>query len=213
MELYRKKTNLQNKANPRFRDKYHDSDYSQPNEDQNSYLHQMLKKKAVSQPRNEALNLSTENLQNVRSSVEDILADENNKKKAIKYVIHIGKNRRNPNSSISYDEPRYQNTESPKRGTKPYLKEFLSSYKNSPTRTYDDQRAQSHLKKNKYISINDYTNGDLKKKQKSSSNKKANNYQNQEDTPNEYEMTSSNEEDQDNYNKNQEPKIMNRINR
>ena len=44
MELYRKK-NIQNKPNTRFRDKYHDSDYSQPNEDQNSYLHQMLKKK------------------------------------------------------------------------------------------------------------------------------------------------------------------------
>ena len=52
----------------------------------------MLKKKGVSQPKNEFLNLSTENIQNVRSSVEDILSNENKKKNAIKYVIQIGKN-------------------------------------------------------------------------------------------------------------------------
>ena len=213
MELYRKKINIQSKVNRRLREKYNEAD-SQPKESKNTYLHQMLKKKAVAQPRNEALNLSSENLQNVRSSVEDILADENNKKKAIKYVIQIGKNKKLPNSSTSYDiEPRYDRTESPRRKVKPYLKDFVSSSKYSPNRTYDDQRPQSLSKNNKYISINDYTNSDFKKNPKTSSTKKGNNYQNQVDSPNEYEM-SSYDDDQRNYNnKSQEPKIMDRINR
>ena len=106
MELYRKKINIKNK---RPRDKYQKEEYSQGNNDQNTYLREMLRKKAVSQPRNEALNISSENLQNVRSSLEDILADENNKKKAIKYVIQIGKNKKIPSS---YDnDQRYEKTD------------------------------------------------------------------------------------------------------
>ena len=141
MELYRKKINIKNK---RPRDKYQKEEYSQGNNDQNTYLREMLRKKAVSQPRNEALNISSENLQNVRSSLEDILADENNKKKAIKYVIQIGKNKKIPSS---YDnDQRYEKTDSPKRDKKKLFKDF-SSYKNSPSHTYEDQKDGSQSKK------------------------------------------------------------------
>ena len=97
----------------------------------------MLKKKGVSQPKNEFLNLSTENIQNVRSSVEDILSNENKKKNAIKYVIQIGKNKRIPNSSTSYDiEPNYNNSESPRRG-RGYPRGFANSI--SPSRNIVDK--------------------------------------------------------------------------
>ena len=166
----------------------------------------MLRKKAVSQPRNEALNISSENLQNVRSSLEDILADENNKKKAIKYVIQIGKNKKIPSS---YDnDQRYEKTDSPKRGKKKLFKDF-SSYKNSPSHTYEDQKDGSQSKKKKYISINDYTNSDYNNNPKNKMEK----FHTQEDSPNEYELSSYYEDEQGNNNRNQEPKIMNRINR
>ena len=135
MELYRKKVNIGNKASRRLRDKYNETEYDQPNKGQDTYLQKMIKKKNEVKPKNEALNLSTENIQNVRSSVEDILSNENNKKRAIKYVIQIGKNKNIPNNSVSYDiEPRIDKSESPKRGGKEYIKGYVNSYRNSPNR-------------------------------------------------------------------------------
>lgn len=163
MELYVKKINIQNKLNKRLRDKYYEVEYSQPKNEQNTYFREILKKKAVSQPRNKALNLSTDNLRNVRSNLEDILGNEKNKKKAIKYVIQIGKNKKYPSS---YDiKQRYQKTDSPKKGKKAFFNDF-SSYKNSPYHTYDDQKGGSQPKKIRYISITDYTNTDYKNSSK-----------------------------------------------
>ena len=92
MELYHKKINIDNNVNRRLRDRLNESDNYPQKDNKNIIFQKMLKKKGVSQPKNEFLNLSTENIQNVRSSVEDILSNENKKKNAIKYVIQIGKN-------------------------------------------------------------------------------------------------------------------------
>ena len=84
MELYRKKINIDNNVNRRLRDRLNESD-NYPQRDKNNIIFQkMLKKKGVSQPKNEFLNLSTENMQNVRSSVEDILSNEKKKKECYK---------------------------------------------------------------------------------------------------------------------------------
>ena len=109
MELYHKKTNIRNKVNQRLIEKYNEADNAHQYEGQNTYLQKMIEKRHVSQPRNDVLNLSSENIKNVRSSVEDILSNENNKKRAIKYVIQIGK--KNQNSSTSFDAgPRFERT-------------------------------------------------------------------------------------------------------
>ena len=42
-----------------------------------------------------------DNINNIRSNMEDILSNEKSKKKAIKYVINLGKNFRNINNSKS----------------------------------------------------------------------------------------------------------------
>ena len=81
MELYRKKINIDNNVNRRLRDRINES---YPQRDNNIIFQKMLKKKGVSQPKNEFLNLSTENMQNVRSSVEDILSNEKKKKECYK---------------------------------------------------------------------------------------------------------------------------------
>ena len=177
MELYRKKINIGNKVSRRLREKYNEAEMAEQNEQneaQNTYLQKMIKKKNVSQPKNDALNLSSENIQNVRSSVEDILGNENNKKRAIKYVIQIGKNRKIPTNQASYEvEPRFEKSESPKREGRGY-KTYVNSYKNSPSRNTNEPKRQSESGPKKYISINDYSNTDLN----NINNKTSNNFNN-----------------------------------
>ena len=226
MELYRKKINIGNKVSRRLREKYNEAEnatQNEQNEAQNTYFQKMLKKKNVSQPKNDALNLSSENIQNVRSSVEDILGNENNKKRAIKYVIQIGKSRKIPNNQASYDvEPRFEKSESPKREGKGYIKGYVNSYKNSPSRNTNEQKRPSESGPKKYISINDYSNTDVnnpnRRKYKTidnnSSNKK-NNYPNQDESQNDNdkEISSFIEDEKRVYGKSPEPRIMGRINR
>ena len=142
------------------------------------------------------------------------------KKNAIKYVIQIGKNKRIPNTSNSYDlEPNY-NSESPRRG-KGYPKGFTNSYKNSPSRnTQDDQNPGM----NKYISISDYTNLDSNPKKNyrpirdttSKSFVGQPHYVNTEESQNDNEVSSINDEEREGgypRRKKPDPRIMNRINR
>ena len=221
MELYRKKINLDNKVNKRLRDKYIDSEYSQPRTNNKNIIFQkMLKKKNLSRPKNDALNMSSEHIQNVCSSVEDILSNEKKKKSAIKYVIQIGKNKRIPNTSTSYDlEPNYERSESPRRN-RGYGKGYINSFKNSPMKNQDEQNPGM----NKYISISDYTNIDLNnpkrnyqtlKNDTSKSLLNQPNYINTEESQNDFDLSSINDEERGggNYGRNPDSRIMNRINR
>ena len=218
MELYRKKINIGNKVSRRLREKYNEAENEQQNKSQDTYLQKMIKKKNEAQPKNEPLNLSTENIQNVRTSVEDILSNENNKKKAIKYVIQIGKNKNIPNNSVSYDiEPRIDKSESPKRGGKGYIKGYVNSYRNSPNRNIPKGITQPGT--NKYIAINEYSNPDVnvpKRNYKTidqDSSSKKRKYLNQEENPNELEASSLIEDERGGYGKGPDPRVMNRINR
>ena len=198
MELYRKKIKVGSKKNPRITDQYNETENSLPNEDQNTYLQKVIEKKNVSQPKNEA---SNENIQNARSSIEDIFSNENNKKKAIQYVIQIGKNKKIPNNYSESNNPE-QFSEKPK---------FSRSYKNSPSKNINEQQ-----RKNKYTSANNYPNNDMdnqKRRQKTIDNdipRKKNQEQNE--SQNE-EMSSLVEEERvREYRRSPEPYIMNKIN-
>ena len=211
MELYHKKTNIRNKVSQRLIEKYNEADNTGKYEGQNTYLQKMIEKRHVSQPRNDVLNLSSENIKNVRSSVEDILSNESNKKKAIKYVIQIGKSKRNQYSSTSFDAgPRFDRTQSPKRGGggSGYIQENINSYKISPNRNLSEQK-DKNVGLNKYIPKNEYQ-GTYERPIMQN-----NNYQNPPDEQllNEIEISSPMEEEQGGYDKNEEPRIMSRINR
>ena len=206
MDLYRKKINIGNKVRRKLRDKYNETENNEKKERGDSYLKKMLEKKYVSQPKNDALNLSSENIKNVRSSLEDILSNENSKKKAIKYVIHIGKNKNIPtNNSISYDiEPHYDRTESPQFRGKGYNKGYYNSYKNSPARNINKPKLGK-----KYISINDYSNTDLNNPRRGHNDSLQKRMQNQDESQNE-DISSFIEDERG---RNPDPRVMNRINR
>ena len=164
--------------------------------------------------------MSSEHIQNVCSSVEDILSNEKKKKSAIKYVIQIGKNKRITNTSTSYDlEPNYERSESPRRN-RGYGKGYINSFKNSPMRNQDEQNPGM----NKYISISDYTNIDLNnpkrnyqtlKNDTSKSLLNQPNYVNTEESQNDFDVSSINDEERGggSYGRNPDSRIMNRINR
>ena len=197
MDLYHKKININNKVGRRLREKYREAELAEQSRNESTYLQKMLEKKHEARQGNKALNISSENIKNVRSNVEDILADEYNKKRAIKYVIEIGKNKRIQNNSHSVD---YGKSESPKFGGKILIQPIGESYKNSPNKIISIHRREPQSDANKYISINDSTNN----------NQNFNN-PTQEEIPNEFEMSSL-EEDKGVY-RSQEPGIMSRVNR
>ena len=87
MDLYHKNVNIGNKSNRKTQDKYPENDYN-PQKNKNIYIRNMI-------PQNENFDLVSagDNISNVRSSMEDILSNDDNKEKTIKYTINIGKNR------------------------------------------------------------------------------------------------------------------------
>ena len=78
MELYRKKVNLGGKPNQ-------DTSYTTSQRPRNIYLQKMIKKNPKQNETFEG-SLNRDNLPNVRSSLEDMVSEENNKKKAMKYA-------------------------------------------------------------------------------------------------------------------------------
>ena len=130
MDLYHKKGNKGNKSNRRPQVKYPYPEYN-PKKKQNIYIQKMI-------PQNENLVLSPAvTIPNVRSSMEDIFANEDTKKKAIKYVINIGRNRNRP--SRHYDK-----SASPYRGKK-YPTAYGNSNENTPNRQYPKRRGESYV--------------------------------------------------------------------
>ena len=168
--------------------------------------------------KNNNLNLSSETKKNI-------------KKKSIKYVIQIGKNRRVSNTSSSYDiKPHYGRMINPKilnDGDSRYIKTFTNTDNSSPNKSF--QIIDSVSNNNKYISINDYspmtyidinninpTKRNFKTIETDSSNKKKNSYKNLSFILNVNTEKSQNEISSiynEGYNKYPDSKIMNRNSR
>ena len=139
MDLYDKKVNFGNKPNRRLQEKYHEAEYNQSKRPKNVYIQKMI-------PQNENFNRVSggETIPNVRSSMEDIFSNEDSKKKAIKYVINIGKNKSIRNSPLHEGSRRFEKSASPNRGRVP--KGYGNSYEVSPYHQYPDRRGESHRK-------------------------------------------------------------------
>ena len=82
MELYRKKVNVTAKPPSGSDERYEDMKYNPSKRPKNVYLNNIMKKNQSQTP-NEPINESQarKNIPSVRSSMEDIFSDENNKKK------------------------------------------------------------------------------------------------------------------------------------
>ena len=112
MELYRKKINIETKPGRRGRDR---NTRTENNPKKNVYIQKMIQQ---SQPPNESFDLSAtgDNIHNVRSNMEEIFANDEKKKKAIKYVIEIGRNKKFLTAPRTVE--RHQKSVSPRRHQK-----------------------------------------------------------------------------------------------
>ena len=93
MELYHKKLNMRTrKENNRFNhnNRYNQNENEKEKGNKTIYIQKMLKKKSIVH-QNTELNLSAQNFQKAFNNVENLFTDENSKKKAIKYVMQIGR--------------------------------------------------------------------------------------------------------------------------
>ena len=223
MELYHKKINIENKQNKRGRDR---NIHMENNPNKNIYIQKMIQQ---SQPKNEVIDLSSagDNIHNIRTNMEEIFSNEENKKKAIKYVIEIGKNKNIRNSPRTAD--RCQKSVSPNRrdGGNKNTYGNVESFKVTPNRTYYNSRgfntnnrvnpinennsfgyasntASNFYKPNKNI-INNYNrvynnpnqNQNLNPNQKYNEGEEE--YINPEESQNEYELSSINNIDDRNF--------------
>ena len=96
MELYQKKRYLQNQGNKGLKIKYNKG-YNPLNKEENIYLQKMLEQNKLNK-------LPNENITNIITNMENILSNENNFKRAMKYVSSYNKNYQN-------DKFFYRNTE------------------------------------------------------------------------------------------------------
>ena len=155
MELYRKKVNI-NKPNKKGKDK----SLNPRNDQKNIYIQKMIQK---SQPENEGLDLSSagDNIHNIRTNMEDIFSNDENKRKAIKYVIQQGKNKSIRNSPKIRDE-RFEKSNSPhNKGNKSqYISGNVESFRTTPNRInnygrgYNTEKNRMPLNENKsYVNI------------------------------------------------------------
>ena len=147
MDLYHKKVKIGTKANRKGKQgKYMEPEYNQEKPKQNIYLQKMM-------PQNENIDLKSTG-DNVRSSMEDIFSNEDNKKKAIKYVINIGRNKNIRNSPNYQRARRLEKSASPNRGRR-YPQEYGEIYEDTPNLRYPERRGDSHLN-NRHTTSNDY---------------------------------------------------------
>ena len=135
MDLYHKKVNVGNRTSRNQQEKYMGPSPSKNKK--NIYLQKMI-------PQNENLDIAStgENIQNVRSSMEDIFSNEDTKKKAIKYVINIGKNKSIHNSP-KYEMPRrFEKSASPNRG-RGYPINYGDMYDETPNRRLPNRQSNN----------------------------------------------------------------------
>ena len=81
MELYRKKLNLGTKPNSGQDEVYEDRRINPSQRLKNVYLKNLLKQNREQFPNDYDASQAGKNIPNIRSSMEDIFADDNNKKK------------------------------------------------------------------------------------------------------------------------------------
>ena len=98
MELYRKKFNLGTKPNSGQDEGYEDRKNLPSQRLKNVYLQNLLKQNREQFPNDYDASHAGKNIPNIRSSMEDIFADDNNKKKALKYIIQKNRNMQSPDS-------------------------------------------------------------------------------------------------------------------
>ena len=226
MDLYHKKVNLGNKSTRR--PKYGDTDNNAPRRNENVYISKMM-------PRNETFDLGRENIPNVRSSMEDLFANEDKKKNAIKYVINIGKNKTAKTSPNSVKR-RFDKSASPARGRgMGYPLANDKSYEATPNRRFPDRRGDSQAnnrstnfggftpmantgynnlrKKNKFNDNNNSYRINTRPKKTTYPDDDDDEYENPpEESNNDIDLSSMNEADDIPPNlRNIEPKILNRV--
>lgn len=119
MELYQKKINMINKNNNKrvYNNRLFPKENTLPERlNKSVYLQRILKKNAPYVKKD--LNLSNQNYNKVFSNVENLFINDNTKKKAIKYVIQIGKTKQiRPNLNnniyqvINYQQKKYKTIE------------------------------------------------------------------------------------------------------
>jgi uncharacterized phage infection (PIP) family protein YhgE len=135
MDLYHKKVNLGNKSNRR--PKYTETDNNPPKKNENVYISKII-------PKNETFDLGREHIPNVRESMEDLFANEDTKKRAIKYVINIGKNKTTKTSPNSVNR-RFEKSASPNRGRGLGYPLNDKSYETTPNRRFPERRGESQV--------------------------------------------------------------------
>jgi hypothetical protein len=161
MELYHKK-NIESKPYRRGRERDRDRNSRNDNsQKKNVYLHKMIQQN-LSQSRNEPIDLTSagDSIPNIRSNMEEIFSTDETKKKAIKYVLEIGRNKNIRNSSRT--NQRFDKSASPSsmkvRGG--FIRGNLESIRVSPNNTFYNARAYNiSITSNKYSQANDYISG------------------------------------------------------
>ena len=132
MELYRKKINITCKCG-KPQEKYEDLRLNNSKRQKNIYIQKVLKQNK-SQTHIDCYEISSsgENIPNIRSNMEEIFSDENNKNKAIKYVIQVGKNK---------------NMKSPYKGSKRFDKSASPGNRRKYQRDPQDSNEATPLRK------------------------------------------------------------------
>ena len=153
MELYHKK-NIESKPYKRGRER---NSRNENNQRKNIYLHKMIEQN-LSQSKNEPIDISSagDNIPNIRSNMEDIFANDETKKKAIKYVLEIGRSRNIRNSPRS--QQRLDKSASPFVSTRGgYIRGNNESNRASPNKTfYKGKQNNISITRNRNKQGNDY---------------------------------------------------------
>mgnify|MGYP006988861219 FL=1 len=204
MELYKKKTNIENKQNRRIKER---NNPKENNKRRNIYLQKMIEEN------NDVLDLKSagENINNVRNNMEDIFSNDENKKKAIKYVIEIGKVksiRNSPNHRLDKSVSPLQ-----KKG---YIYGNNESNRFSPNSTYYfGPNTVSNFYNPNQRKLRVYNNKNRNYYDEEENNEYQPYYNNPEETQNDYEPSSSYYNDDKNiktvkYSRSPEPKTGNK---
>ena len=140
MELYHKKVNLGTKPTT-------EENYNTSRRPRNIYFQKMIKKNQ-NQKHNETFegSIGRENLPNIRSSMEDILSEENNKKKGVKYANQKNRDLQSPDSTTQIRK-RIDKSASPR-----HMGGYPRDYNNEDNREATPLRKVLNLSREPYYS-------------------------------------------------------------
>ena len=146
MDLYHKKVKIGNKNSKRSQDKNY-IDNRRGKNTRNIYIQKMI-------PQND-FSSSSRRISNVRSSMEDILSNEENKSRAINYIIKMGKNKDIYNSPKDVEVRRYEKSASPnsrkRLGNFPSV--YANSYETTPRRSKYSNPKDEHYFNNRLATV------------------------------------------------------------